>query len=346
MKIVIYGDKSLGSGGWSYAQCLTEMGHKIDHMSDPENKGQYRSIPVRLYRRFRRELPAHLRREHVSELKKLVAEARPHIVIVLKGLHLSGEDVRELKARCEWIVNINHDDFFSHNPNNWSKIQREAIPAYDYIFVTRRVNVAEIEERNANVEFFPFAYNPDIHKIIKIAEAERQRFANDLVFIGTWERDRAELLEHLVRQLDVRVEIYGSQWEKLSASSDLIKYVKGQGAYGDEMCKLIGGSNMSLGFLRKENRDQYTQRTFEIPACGGVLLGERTSEHLDIYQEGREAEFFDPTDPGELIDKVRALLADAPRREAMRAAGNAALLRGHHTYHDRMERLFSLFEAR
>ena len=59
-------------------------------------------------------------------------------------------------------------------------------------------------------------------------------------------------------------------------------------------------------------------------------------------REGVEAEFFDPENPEELISKVQALLADAPRREAMRKAGRQALLNQHHTYADRLQRLLEI----
>jgi spore maturation protein CgeB len=108
------------------------------------------------------------------------------------------------------------------------------------------------------------------------------------------------------------------------------------------MARAIGATKISLGFLRKANRDEYTQRTFEVPACGGMLLAERTPEHLRIYEEDREAVFFDPQRPDELCGKVRRLLQNDDERESIRRAGTAAVLRGGHTYRDRLERLLEL----
>ena len=101
---------------------------------------------------------------------------------------------------------------------------------------------------------------------------------------------------------------------------------------------------MNLGFLRKKNRVFCTVRTFEIPACNGVLLGERTPLHRSFYREGVEADFFDPDDPAELADKVRRLLTDDEHRESVRRAGLAAVRRGKHTYRDRLDRLFAVYE--
>jgi spore maturation protein CgeB len=113
-----------------------------------------------------------------------------------------------------------------------------------------------------------------------------------------------------------------------------------------EMAKAIGGAKISLAFLRKENRDDYTQRTFEIPACGGVLLAERTARHLDFYQEGVEAEFFDANSNDDLVSKALFLLKNDVHREKLRGAGRAALLRQQHTYEDRVARLIELYSLR
>ena len=44
---------------------------------------------------------------------------------------------------------------------------------------------------------------------------------------------------------------------------------------------------IGLGFLRNVCPDQHTTRTFEIPACGSMLLADRTDEHLAILQKAK-----------------------------------------------------------
>jgi len=112
----------------------------------------------------------------------------------------------------------------------------------------------------------------------------------------------------------------------------------------DDLCRAIGSAKIALGFLRKENRDEYTQRTFEIPACGGLLLAERTEEHSRLLEEGVEAEFFDINKHDELCQKVSSLLNDPARREEIRRRGTQAIVRGQHTYVDRLHRLFQVYE--
>lgn len=344
MKVLVYGDAAQsGSGGWCYAQTLLELGHDVVSRDANEHLEHYRKPAWRAVRKLlRRPLEQH-RRLHGASLVELARRERPEIVIVLKGLHISADEVHALRGQGAWVVNINHDDFFSYNPNNWSQVQRQAIPAYDFIFVTREVNVAEVRPLNPNVELMLFAFYPRIHRITPLTPEERAYFGADVAFVGTWEQQRCKQLEYLVEQVPARYAIWGNLWDRVGRRSPLRPFLRGRDVIMEDMAKAIGGAEISLGFLRKQNRDDYTQRTFEIPACGGLLVAERTERHRSFYREGVEAEFFDADRPDELVGKVRALLADPARRAAIREAGHAAVLSQHQTYRDRLERLLELY---
>jgi spore maturation protein CgeB len=347
VKILLYGDAALrGSGGYCYALTLRELGHDVICADSDAGFERYRRLHWRVVRRLRAGPLARHRRVHAAQLIEQARRERPQIVLILKGVHIGPEAVHALRALGAWVAIINHDDFFSENPANRSRVQRLALPAYDFVFVTREVNVAEVRPLNPHVEFLPFAYHPAIHRPLAIAPDERARWCSDVTFVGSWERERCHLLEALVRQVPARYAIWGSMWDRASRRSPLQPYLHQHDVVMDEMAKAIGGASIALGFLRKKNRDDYTQRSFEIPACGGLLLAERTERHRSFYREGVEAEFFDPARPQELIEKVRSLLGDEPRRRRLREAGRAALLRQHHTYRDRLERLLQRYAER
>jgi spore maturation protein CgeB len=81
-------------------------------------------------------------------------------------------------------------------------------------------------------------------------------------------------------------------------------------------------------------------RTFEVPACGGFMLAERTQEHLEIFKEDEEIVCFSTVE--ELVDKVRYYSNNDRARQTIAKAGYERVLNDHHTYRDRLIEIFSL----
>ena len=179
MEILVYGEtKLMGSGAWCYAETIISMGHQLSCYQDDTYLKKYRtSVFWKILRKLnqRQILPAD-RRKHVTGLIELANRTKPDVIIILKGLFLDNSVVDELKIISPFVVNINHDDFFSLNRNNISQLLLKAISNYDYVFTTRKVNVAEVSLYNQQVEFFPFSYYPPIHKQVVLTEHEKIKY--------------------------------------------------------------------------------------------------------------------------------------------------------------------------
>lgn len=343
MKILLYGEtKTIASGAWCYAAAIKELGYDLLSYENDTCIEQYNtSVPWKIIRRLngRKVLGLH-RKKHVNGLLQAAALHKPDIIIILKGLLLGPADIAALKMHAPFVVVINHDDYFSKSINSISKLQFDAIPQYDFVFVTKEVNVQEISKYNPAVEFFPFAYYPVIHKRYVLSEEDKKKYETDLLFIGTYEQERVALMEYLVSKTNYKLSMYGGNWQLLPASSNLQKCnIHHREIIMEDMAKAIHGAKITLGFLRKSNRDTYTQRSFEIPACGGVFLAERTSFHQKLYVEAVEAVFFDVTKPEELLEKVNYLMEHAAVREAIREAGYQKVISSGYTYENRIKQI-------
>jgi spore maturation protein CgeB len=105
------------------------------------------------------------------------------------------------------------------------------------------------------------------------------------------------------------------------------------------MAGAFASAKLCLGFLRKANRDLHTARTFEIPACGGVMLTERTDEQRAFFEEGNEALYFDSAE--EMVAKIRDYTARPDELARIRAAALERCRRSRYSYAERMQDLLA-----
>src|SRR5262249_5202317 len=144
---------------------------------------------------------------------------------------------------------------------------------------------------------------------------------------GGWEPRRERLL-HSLALINTDIKIWGKYWDFLNdgkwtprrylilrqlAGDDkqgfrihrdhaLAQVWRGDEIYDDDYARALTGAKIGIGFLRAVCHDQHTTRTFEIPACGSMLLADRTEEHRQFFREGEEADFFSSED--EFLDKA------------------------------------------
>jgi len=269
--------------------------------------------------------------------------AEHNILWVEKGLTLRPATLARARRRQPHLrlVLYSEDDLFAHH--NQSAYLRAALPAYDVVFTHKSYN-ANPEELPAlgarRVYYHPKSFDPELHRPIETTSAERERFGAPVTFIGTFEQDRAHWLAWLAgRETGVRV--WGNGWCAWRDRHPLLR-VEDRPIYGEDYVRSVCASDIQLGFLRKKNRDLHTDRSIEVPACGAFLLAERSSEHLALFEEGREAEYFDTRE--ELLHKLRYFLAHpAERRERALAARARCLASGYS--HDRfLERALAQLE--
>src|SRR5262249_47006155 len=153
-------------------------------------------------------------------------------------------------------------------------------------------------------------FDPHTHKRLMLSDAERAQYGGAVGFVGAWEEARADSIRSLAA-----ASLPGRVWGTRGATECLPHpnlRIEAQELHGLDYARAPNSFDITLCFLRKLTRDRQTTRSVEIPACGGFMLAERTDEHLSLFKEGVEAEFFGSDD--ELLDKTRYYLEHADAR--------------------------------
>jgi spore maturation protein CgeB len=248
------------------------------------------------------------------------------IIWLEKALTIGPGVVRRLRNVCPRakIVGFAADDMCLRH--NQSQQFIDALRYYDHFITTKASTVGELEALGAgHVVVVGNGYDPEAFRPLPVTAVDAARLGGDIGFIGSHEAERASAMLALARAgLDVRV--WGDGWGALVGVHPRLA-VENQPLYFDEYARACSAFKINLGFLRKLNRDAQTTRSVEIPASGGFLLAERTPEHLALFDEGVEAEFFASQD--ELLHKCRRYLADDTARLAIARRGRERCLAGY-----------------
>jgi spore maturation protein CgeB len=180
-------------------------------------------------------------------------------------------------------------------------------------------------------------FDPAIHRPVPVNADERKRLGGPVGFIGQWEPDRARSLCSLARA-GLVVRVWGYNWDRMRGVPPRL-VLENQPLWGNHYAKAICAFGINLCFLRKVNRDRQTSRSIEIPACGAFMLAERTDEHLRLFEESKEAEFF--SDDRELLTKTRYFLEHPEERSKVAQAGYERCLTSGYSYPERLRRVLA-----
>jgi spore maturation protein CgeB len=241
------------------------------------------------------------------------------------------KQLRQLLPKAKIVLYSEDDIFMRHNRSIYLQ---QSLPLFDVVFTTKPRNLQELPHLGAKRVFCIYqAYDRNLHRPITLTLDEQAQWGSDVSFIGTFERDRAEKMLYLAEQ-GVSVRVWGSNWQKWRKQHPNLR-IEQRPVYNDDFIKVICGSKINLNFLRKANRDRHTSRSLEIPACEAFMLAEKTDEHLQLFQEGKEAEFFNSRE--ELLRKVQYYLDHDEKRISISVAGRQKCLDSGYSHHDRLK---------
>jgi len=311
-----------------------ECGYEFTFVDEADFFPSKASLPAMIYRKIVGE-PWWSRRQRLLN-RRLFESAqlfKPNLVILVNGKYLSPATLRRIKDTTgALLANYATDDPW--NPTVTTRYFRDAVGIYDIYATPKKAAMSDLASAGCKTVIRCLsAYKPSVHYPEASTTAEeKQRYGCDVAFIGSCDPARIDYFHTLIRELpNVRLHIYGAGgWERYPA---LRPYTKGI-VLGRDFRIALASAKIALNFIRHKNRDDHSERTFQIPACGAFMLAERTDEQLKLLVADREAAYFQT--PQELVERVRYYLNRNAERETIALAGHCRVTTGGNTCKDRL----------
>ena len=340
-RVLLIADLNYHAKGHSRLQALKRLGLETRSISHtPITVASHGEPKPTLAFRIAWKLGFHLDTEDVNkQLLRDSLDFEPDIIWIEKGNMIKPTTLSDLRKQFTRavIASYSEDDMF--NPVNRTIAYVRGLRHYHIVFITKSYNAnpSELPSLGAHVcQFVDKAFDPEQHRPIPITNEERETFGSDIGFIGTYAPERGRDVLFLAEN-GLSIRVWGNGWDVFKGAHpnlrierqalinrpDDLKYTKG-----------IIATKINLGFLRKANRDLQTDRSVEIPACGGFMLAEKSTEHTRLFSDGKEAVFYN--DKHELLHKAKKYLSDPTARKAIAQAGRKRCVDADYSHDNRM----------
>jgi len=332
-KVVVVGDMSKGSNSRSLAEGF--LGHTAQLALVDTSSVTSAGIgsAAWLYKKAYSESSPRLTRQILEHYGQTIRRLNPDLVLCIKTIDFDQSHLLDVGKAIK--CHLSFDDV--SNPENISSKYLEFESAWDIVFTTKRHNIPELQDRGVRSPRFIYgAYDPKIHFSQKSYSGRKYAAG----FIGAARSDRIALPKVLAKSFPKQSVVCGPRWRRTYPIGipDLDLF---NARYGEAYKLLASQIQAGVLLLNSANRDTHTNRTFEIPAAGQLIIGPTTFEHLELFENGKEGIFLDRFSV-EDISKMLDVTGDVKLMAKIAGAGQRRLLEGHHTYGDRALEILDL----
>lgn len=339
VRILFLGENWYGSCARACCYALRRLGCNVLDLDVQTFFPPWRSLWMRGTRRL---LAPHIAKEYNDSIRDCAKTFRPDILLVFKGPLVYPSTVRDIKALGIKTYNYYPDtSAFVH-----SKHIPGALREYDAVFGAHKHFVSHIKRalQLKTSLHLPHGYDPDIHRPYALDEKDLSDFTCDVVFVAFHTQYKEALIDQaLALAPEMNMDIRGRGWQERCASSRVRACIRGPELTGENYSKALIGAKIALGITSgpvggAAQGDETTTRTFEIPACGGFMLHERTPELRDYFEEDSEVGCFNGAT--ELVEKVKYYLELPQLRKIITEKSHSRCVPCY-SYEERMKRLLS-----
>lgn len=308
--------------GWQRARALENIGYQKMEFAYERYDSQWTIAQRFAHKIFKNPFDDNLLKTFNREFTLSITNYKPEIAWIEKPLLLFPDTLEDCQRRlpnCVFACFQDDDPFGKRSGEEplW-KYFKQSIPLFDIHLVKKDVDLEEFPRHGAKRVmkfrggYFGRIFRPYDHSSL-LAQHKWP-----VSFVGTAIDRRIDIVGDLMGRYKTDLNIFGNSWNRHWVYYRHRKRFH-PAVHSEDYAKTIAGSKISLGFVSFSNRDEFTMRSFEIPACRGFFLGQRTKAHQELYKEGEEAEFFDGAE--ECADKIRYYLAHDSARNKIAAAG-------------------------
>jgi spore maturation protein CgeB len=293
---------------------------------------------------------------------RLAEQHRPDWFWGDKQEYLRPQTLQRLRTLGIKSVHFTPDPYFTLTWKR-TRLMDRCMPLFDTVITSKTYELERYKKVCKHVIYMPLGFSERVHRQLETVDTKPGgKYYTPLGFIGGWEPRREEYLSKLVAA-GGQLKIWGYAWEhltdgrwtmrrayrlKVNAGNAKFRIARNPALaacwqsgeiYGDTYAQAQTGSQVSIGFLRFVCPDQHTTRTFEIPACGSMLLADRTPEHQEFFEEGKEAEFFSSVD--EMVEKALYYQEHEDKRQAIAQAGMRRCHDSGYSYRARLQKVLA-----
>lgn len=277
-----------------------------------------------------------------QDLLVMAANYRPDVIWFDKALFVWRETVAKLRAMGIFTAHQNDDNPFGDRIEaGFWRLILAALPEYDLHLLTRESSLADYRKAGArDVYLFYPAYEPVLHFPPPAGWSDADRTI-DVSFVGYPHDDRPQFLYQLWKRYGILTQIWGwgeRKWKRTLPKEAIPVLLQGGTLSYDQYRETVWRSRINLGLVSHSNRDEYTGRSFDIPACGGFLLAEDTPGHRALFHDGEEAVFFRSIE--DCAEQIKKYLADESARSRIAEAGRRRVETSGYSNEERIDQVF------
>jgi len=270
------------------------------------------------------------------ELKlKKINYSKYDLVFVYKGTLLKPDYIDFIREKNKniKIVCFNPDNPYNSNSCNQNIV--DSIKKYDKYFIWSKQLKKKIKDKESIPTYYlPFAADLELHNKTYFNNLDTKY---GVTFIGNWDEEREKWLSEIKNKQ--KLILFGNNWSFKLKSKELLKCASGA-IINNEFVKVAQQSIINLNILRIQNKNSNNMRTFELPASGGFCLHEYSEEVEELFEEGKEIEFY--RNSQELNDKIDFYINNPESAKKIAENGYNRLISSNYTYDKRVDQILEI----